>query len=132
LDEDFTTSMLKVKPRLKTNFDPSYAHRAAVKATERVETDAVRKAVREIGDVLYKKLGFQLRLFKEFSHLTHLDVITCEQIQYAFQQLGHSFDISDVQRCVLFVKPDADLNAIVYVDFFKSLVAAYHDLSETR
>merc|ERR1712187_90416 len=117
-------------PPLITNFDGNYAGRAAVKATERLETDAVRKAVREIGDVLYKKLGFQLRLFKEFGHMTHLNVVTCEQIQYAFQQLGHSFDIADVQRCVLFVAPDADLNAIPYVDFFKALQSAYHDLSE--
>merc|ERR1711976_650116 len=58
LDEDFTTAMLKVKPALKPQFDQGYAQRAAIKATERVETDAVRKAVREIGDVLYKKLGF--------------------------------------------------------------------------
>merc|ERR1719277_1216892 len=49
LEEDFTTSMLKTKPALKTHFDPGYAGRATVKATERLETDAVRKAVREIG-----------------------------------------------------------------------------------
>merc|ERR1712014_252652 len=112
--------------------DVDYASRAVRKSAERQETDAVRKAVREIGDVLYKKLGFQARLFKEFAHLTHLNVVTCAQIQYAFQQLGSSFDIADVQRAVLFVQPHADLNAIPYVHFFKSLQSAYHDLSEIR
>merc|ERR1712014_390302 len=112
--------------------DVDYASRAVRKSAERQETDAVRKAVHEIGDVLYKKLGFQARLFKEFGHMTHLNVVTCEQIQYAFQQLGHSFDITDVQRCVLFVAPDADLNASPYVNFFKALQSAYHDLSEIR
>jgi Ca2+-binding EF-hand superfamily protein len=132
LDEDYTDSMLKCKPPLETHQDPNYAVRASVKSTERVETDAVRKAVREIGDVMYKKVNFQFRLFREFAHLTHLSVVSCEQIQYAFQQLGHSFDIADVQRCVLYVTPEANLDAIPYVDFFQSLQASYHDLANVR
>jgi hypothetical protein len=132
LDEDYTNSMLKTKPPLEAQHDSNYAVRASVKSTERVETDAVRKAVREIGDVMYKKVGFQFRLFREFAHQTHLNYVSCEQIQYAFQQLGHSFDISDIQRCVLFVEPEANLDAIAYVSFFQSLNAAYHDVSAVR
>jgi hypothetical protein len=132
LDEDYTTSMLKTKNHLDTEFDHEYAQRAVMRSEERSETDAVRRAVREIGDVLYKRVGFQQRLYKEFGHLTHLGVVTTQQIQYAFSQLGQSFDHKDVERCVLFVMPDADLNAIPYVDFFKALHSAYNDLSECR
>eukprot|EP00401_Gymnodinium_catenatum_P036698 CAMPEP_0117501572 /NCGR_PEP_ID=MMETSP0784-20121206/23369_1 /TAXON_ID=39447 /ORGANISM="" /LENGTH=749 /DNA_ID=CAMNT_0005296833 /DNA_START=115 /DNA_END=2364 /DNA_ORIENTATION=+ len=133
LDEDYTTSMLKTKPHLQHDrFDQQYAERTMLKHHERFETDAVRKAVREVGDVLYKHVGFQKRLFREFAHMTHLPIVTSEQIQYAFQQLGHSFDIADIQRTVAFIMPDAELNAINYVEFFKALQAAYHDLSAVR
>jgi Ca2+-binding EF-hand superfamily protein len=132
LDEDYTTEMMKLKPPLQPAFDRDYAEKAVMKKTERGETTSVRNAVRAIGDVLYKRVGMMTRLFKEFSYLTHLPTVSCEQIQYALLQLGHSFDIEDVQRAVLFITPDADLNCIVYVDFFKALQSAYHDLSCIR
>eukprot|EP00929_Paragymnodinium_shiwhaense_P075596 TRINITY_DN3866_c0_g1_i1.p1 TRINITY_DN3866_c0_g1~~TRINITY_DN3866_c0_g1_i1.p1 ORF type:complete len:749 (+),score=212.69 TRINITY_DN3866_c0_g1_i1:118-2364(+) len=132
LDEDYTNSMLKTKPRMDGQFDSRYANKAIDRASERYETDAVRKAVREIGDVLYKRVGFQNRLFKEFQHLTHLSTVTCEQIQYAFAQLGHSFDLGDIQRTVLFIMPNANFEAIPYVDFFKALDSCFHDLSAIR
>merc|ERR1719281_370256 len=115
---------MKTKPPLEKVKDESYHAKAQMKSTERLETDAIRKAVREIGDVMYKKVGFEFRLFREFAHLTHLSKISCEQMQYAFQQLGHSFDIVDIQRCVLFIDPQANLDAIPYVNFFKALNAA--------
>ena len=39
----------------KDTHDHAYAERAMVKTAERAETTQVRKAVRELGDVLYKK-----------------------------------------------------------------------------
>merc|ERR1712232_431624 len=132
LDEDYTSSMMKTKPPLEQVQDPTYAAKATMKSTERVETDAVRKAVKEIGDVLYKKVGVEFRLYREFGHITHQNQISTEHMQYAFQQLGHSFDISDIVRCAMYVDPEANLDAINYVDFFKSLKAAYHDLSMSR
>ena len=39
----------------KDSHDHAYAERAMVKTAERAETTQVRKAVRELGDVLYKK-----------------------------------------------------------------------------
>ena len=39
----------------KDSHDHGYAERAMVKTAERAETTQVRKAVRELGDVLYKK-----------------------------------------------------------------------------
>jgi len=132
LDEDWTTTMLKTKPPLEDGYDASYGSRAVRKSAERLETDSVRKAVRELGDVVYKRMGFQQRLFKEFSHLTHLSTVTVEQIQYALAQLGQSFDVADVTRAVLYIMPKADLRAIPYVEYFRALNAAFHDLSCCR
>eukprot|EP00929_Paragymnodinium_shiwhaense_P075599 TRINITY_DN3866_c0_g4_i1.p1 TRINITY_DN3866_c0_g4~~TRINITY_DN3866_c0_g4_i1.p1 ORF type:complete len:745 (+),score=213.71 TRINITY_DN3866_c0_g4_i1:102-2336(+) len=132
LDEDYTKSMLKTKPPLEGDFDPVYGERAMRKSAERLETDQVRKAVRELGDVVYKRMGFQQRLFKEFSHLTHLSTVTVDQIQYALAQLGQSFDVADVTRAVLYIMPQASLQAIPYVEFFRALNSAFHDLANVR
>merc|ERR1711907_894264 len=46
LDEDCTCEMMKVKPPIDPRTDSEYNMRAAQKASERAETDKVRKAVR--------------------------------------------------------------------------------------
>merc|ERR1711937_1115107 len=51
LDEDCTCEMMKVKSPIDPRPDPAYNERAALKGLERAETDKVRKAVRDIGDV---------------------------------------------------------------------------------
>jgi len=132
LDADYTTSMMATKPALKEHHDQAYAERAMMKSAERLETSQVRKAVKELGDVLYKKQGFLTRVFKEIKHLTHEDVVTCEQIQSALEQVGHPFHIEDIQRAVLYVMPDADLDAVCYLDLFKAIVASFHDISASR
>jgi Ca2+-binding EF-hand superfamily protein len=132
LDEDYTMSMLASKPALDTTHDPEYAGRAAQKSAERAETEKVRKAVREIGDVFYKHTGVMQKMIKEFTHMTHMNYVTCEQIHGALQQIGHDFQVDDVQRCIRFVIPEADMDRIDYVFFVKSLVACYHDLSACR
>merc|ERR1719305_799037 len=80
LDEDCTCEMMKVKPPIDARPDPAYNERAAVKAQERAETDKVRKAVRDIGDVFYKHVGMMQKMFKEFTHMTHQNYVSCEQI----------------------------------------------------
>jgi hypothetical protein len=132
LDEDYTQSMLKTKNSLDTEFDPEYAQRAKVKSLERAETEKVRKAMRQIGDSLYKFPGVIHRMTKELQHLTHLPVVTSEQMQYAFKQIGHSFQLEDVQRAVLYIYPHGDLNEIPYKDFFQAVVSSFHDLSAPR
>lgn len=132
LDEDYTAGMLVTKPALRPGFDEQYAERALAKTAERDETLQVRKAARELGDVIYKKHGFLTRIFKELKHITYQDYVSCEQIQHALAQLGHPFELEDVQRAVLFALPDADLSAVKYLDLFKSLLATFHDLSGTR
>merc|ERR1711907_878717 len=123
---------MKMKPAIDARSDPDYNVRAALKAQERSETEKVRKAVRAIGDVFYKHVGMMQKIFKEFTHMTHQNFVTCEQIHAALLKIGFAFDAEDVQRCVLFVIPDCDLDQIDYVHFIQSLVACYHDLCSIR
>jgi Ca2+-binding EF-hand superfamily protein len=132
LDEDATCEMMKMKPAIDPRSDSEYNVRAALKAQERTETDKVRKAAREIGDVFYKHVGTMQKLFKEFTHMTHQNHVSYDQIHAALLKIGYAFDLEDIQRCVLFVVPDTDLEKIDYVHFCQSLVACYHDLSAVR
>jgi Ca2+-binding EF-hand superfamily protein len=132
LDEDYTTEMLKTKPALKGGYDQDYQMRALNKIAERTETADVRKAVRQIGDILYKRQGMSTKIFKELGHLTHEDTVTCEQIQYALKQCGNTVELDDVVRTVLFVLPDCDLQKVPYVELFKALVASFHDTFASR
>jgi DNA mismatch repair ATPase MutS len=132
LDEDCTCEMMKVKPGIDARSDPAYNERATLKGNERAETEKVRKAVRAIGDVFYKHVGTQQKMFKEFSHMTHQNFVSVEQVHVALLKIGFAFDAEDVQRCVLFVIPDADLDKIDYVHFCQSLVACFHDLCAIR
>merc|ERR1712193_72412 len=132
LDEDCTNEMLKSKPAIDNRSDPAYNERAALKAHERAETDKVRKAVRDIGDVFYKHVGTMQKMFKEFTHMTHQKFVTVEQIHAALLKIGFAFDCEDVERCVLFVIPDCDLDKIDYVHFCQSIASCYHDLCAVR
>jgi len=132
LDEDYTTSMMKTKPGLKQEADEDYARNAATKAQEREETEQVRKAVRAISDVVYKQGQTSYKLKKEFAHMTHENTVTCHQIKKALSNIGKTFSLEEVQRAVLFTMPDVDLNKINYVEFLKSMVAIYHDMSHVR
>merc|ERR1712093_355343 len=123
---------MKVKPGIDASGDAEYNARAAQKSIERTETEKVRKAVREIGDVFYKHIGMMQKIFKEFTHMTHQNFVTCEQIHAALLKIGFAFDCEDVERCVLFVIPDCDLEKIDYVHFCQSIVACYHDLCAIR
>lgn len=91
LEEDYSAEMMRTKPQMTTEFDPRYADRAMTKADHRRETEAVRKAIREVGDLLYTRSNMQNRLLKEFSHITHTKEVTAEQIVFAFEKLGRTF-----------------------------------------
>lgn len=132
LDEDCTNEMLKAKPPLDTRPDAEYNQRAALKADERAETEKVRKAVRDIQDVFYKHVGTMQKIFKEFTHMTHQNFVSVAQVHAALLKIGYAFDLEDVQRCILFVVPDCDLEKIDYVHFCQSLIACYHDLCAIR
>jgi len=132
LDEDYTTGMMKMKPGLKAEFDEGYASNAAIKTEERAETDQVRKAVRAISDVVYKQGQTAYKLKKEFAHMTHENTVTAHQIKKALSNIGKTFSLQEVQRCILFALPDADLNKVNYVDFLKSMNAIYNDMCRVR
>lgn len=132
LDEDYTNSMLKTKPPLDQTTDANYDERCKRKLVERGETAEVRKSVRAVGDAIYQRQNVLYRLFREFKHLTHEDHVTCEQIQHALLQIGHTFDIADIHRVVLYIFPDADLNSVPYRELFKGVVATFHDTPTER
>merc|ERR1719160_601632 len=132
LDEDCTCEMMKSKTPIDPRPDQAYNERAESKAKERAETDKVRKAVRAIGDVFYKHVGTTQKIFKEFTHMTHHNAVSVEQIHAALLKIGFAFDVEDVQRCVLYVIPDADLDKIDYVHFCQSLVSCFHDMCAIR
>mmetsp|Transcript_13860 Transcript_13860/g.25470 ORF Transcript_13860/g.25470 Transcript_13860/m.25470 type:complete len:748 (+) Transcript_13860:71-2314(+) len=132
LDEDWHESMLKTKPELDKNYDATYAEKATQKAMDRKETERVRKAVREMGDAVYKHHHILPKLMKEFEHMTHLPVVTAEQIRTAFERVGQTFQPEDVTRTVLFLFPNADLQKIGYRDFLRALMSSFHDFSAGR
>lgn len=132
LAEDFTTTMLKTKPHLDANYDAEYAEKVLNKTVDREETRAVRKAVRELGDMVYQKHGIQQRLFREFERMTHVGLVTDAQIKQGLQSVGITFKLEDVDRVILFLFPDADLKSVPYIGFFKTLICSHHDLSMVR
>merc|ERR1719316_1873054 len=123
---------MPAKAQMSQQFDANYMDRAKEKIFERAETEKIRRAVRIIGDVMYKHTSTMQKLFKEFTHMTHEQTVNCEQIHAALLKIGYTFEIADVQRCILFVVPDADMERIDYVHFVKSLIACYHDLCANR
>lgn len=132
LDEDYTTDMLKTKPHVQTAPDAEYAERVIGKSIDREETDKVRKAVRELGDIVYKRHGVVHRLMKEFQKMTHGNTVSNIQIKKALSAIGVTVKLEDIDRVILFLDPDADLGSVVYNVFFKSLMSSFHDISGVR
>lgn len=132
LDEDYTTEMLKTKPPLDTELDADYVERASAKSVDRQETLEVRRAVRELGDRVYQRHSILHKLFKEFEKMTHEHTVTNLQIKTALTSVGITFKLEDIDRVILFVSPGGDLKQVRYVDFFKGLMASFHDMSAVR
>lgn len=132
LDEDYTMNMLECKPGIDLTSDRAYAERALMKTEERDETNKVRKAMRELGEIVYKHPGTLQRVLKEFTHMTHKNTVNSAQVLKAFTELGHGILLADVERCILFLFPDADLSCIDYVEFVKALRTSYHDVTAIR
>jgi len=132
LDEDYPATVMKPRKALAPEEDQEYARKAEMKTQERAETDQVRRAVRAMSDVIYKQGQTGHKLMKEFSHMTHEPVVTDKQIKKAMSNIGKTFTLEEVQRTVLFVMPEVDLEKINYVEFLKSMVAIYHDMCRIR
>jgi hypothetical protein len=132
LEEDYTNEMLKTKPCLDETPDPEYAERAYAKTADRAETTEIRRALRELGDNVYQRHGVLPRLFKEFQKVTHENFVTNLQIKTALSNIGISFKLEDIDRCILHMYPNGDLSKVVYVHFFKSLITSHHDFNKVR
>merc|ERR1719330_672661 len=112
--------------------DMAYAERARYRTAERGETQAVRKALRAMGDIISKRENMVMKILKEFKHLTHQEVVTLPQVKQALENTGHSMELEDIERATLHVMPDVDLNAIPYVRLFQAFKTSFHDVSSTR
>jgi len=117
---------------LKQENDDNYTINAAMKTEERAETEQVRRAVRAMSDVVYKQGQTQHKLMKEFAHMTHEHTVTCAQIKKAMSNIGKTFSLEEVQRTVLFVMPNVDLDKVPYVGFLNAMKAIYHDMCAIR
>jgi hypothetical protein len=132
LDEDYTTDMLKTKPGVQTAHDQDYADRVLGKSIDREETNKVRIAVRQLGDVVYQRHGTVQKLFKEFQKMTHGNTVSNVQIKKALSAIGVTIKLEDIDRVILFLDPNADLRSVVYVNFFKTIMSSFHDINGTR
>jgi hypothetical protein len=132
LDQDYSNEMMQMKPQMEPEARPEYGDLARARCDERAESEAVRRAVRIIGECLYKNPYLTKKLIKEFEHMSHDGFVTCAQLHLGFQQVGYTFDPEDMRRCVLFVMPDVNLNRIKVVDFPKAVLACFHDLNKVR
>jgi len=132
LDEDFPVGMLKMKAPVDPNCDDNYADRAHYKVVERQETAAVRKACRMLGDIVFKRESMMMKILKEFRHLTHEETVNIQQIHQALLQTGNIMEVEDIERAVVHIFPQVDLNAIPYVELFKHIRTSFHDFSSNR
>jgi len=131
-ERDYTQSMLEPRKGLEKGATEVYESRAASKEEERAETERVRKAVRDIGDIIYRHTQVRARLMKEFGQITHKPTVSVQQIQAALSSLGFGVDLDDVIRAVLYTQPAADLTQVYYIDFLKALDTTFHDNSNPR
>ena len=95
----------------------------------RDESEKIRMAVREIGDVLYQRAGLDKRLIQALGAVALNRRVTSEQIRAVFKELGHFFDQADIDRCVLFILQGTSLQQVNYVQWIQSLVASYQELA---
>merc|ERR1719231_1512260 len=97
--------MMKTKPHLQKNIDVHYAQRATAKSVDRQETAEIRRAVRELSDMVYQRHGILHKLFKEFEKMTHLHEVTNVQIKQGLGACGITFKLEDIDRVILYLNP---------------------------
>lgn len=132
IDPDYSTEMVKTKPVLESGFDTEYAQKAIAKSKGGEEIAQVRRAARNLGDMIHKRHGVLNKLFKEFDKMSSQHTVSNEQIQKALDSKGMEVKLEDIDRVILYMYPDADLEAVPYIGFFKEVIASYHDLSSIR
>eukprot|EP00921_Rhytidocystis_pertsovi_P016000 GHVQ01025307.1.p1 GENE.GHVQ01025307.1~~GHVQ01025307.1.p1 ORF type:complete len:786 (-),score=103.06 GHVQ01025307.1:159-2516(-) len=134
LDQDFSSEMLatKAKPPLDREEDEAYDSLVGEKAVQLKEAEAMRKAVRNIQRVFYQHARLVSKLIKEFVRMTPKKFVNSRQIQSAMQNIGHTFPIEDVERCIAFLMPKTDFETIDYVLFVQGLTITYYNLPADR
>merc|ERR1712078_738636 len=107
--------MMSTKPAMEPDSNPQYTERAKDKVLHREETEKVRRAVREIGDAMYKHSGMAQKLAKELAHTTHRSIVTLQQLHEACDRIGYTFELEDLRRCIVYIMgPEVDMSGIDY------------------
>lgn len=119
LDKDYTEGMLRPRTPLRVEPDPAFQQRAIEKVQERAETERVRRAVREVGGVIYQHFGVTTKVMKELCRMSHLPVVSKEAIRSALLRCGFAFEVEDIERAILFVMPHADVENVDYFEFLQ-------------
>eukprot|EP00398_MALV-I-01_sp_L67-1_P000499 gene498-179_t len=132
LERDYRESMMAPEDHFNTISSPEYAEKTIAQAADRKETERVRKAVRNVGDVFFKKDRMTNRVMKELSAVNYRPKVSQEEIQEALGRLGHNFPLEDIARCVLHVMPGTPLDQIDTFSFCKSMECSYNDFANSR
>jgi len=130
LDPDYESA--RATAQMSAVVSEDYKARVHAKTLQRSEVEKVRRAAQEVTEAFYKKIGLSTKLMKEFSAMTHGKTVTVEMVHAALLRLGQSFDLEDIERCVMFLMPGVDCAAIPYMELLQALNCVYHDLCHVR
>jgi len=134
LDKDWSSEMLHTHTKfpVRTTPDEQYADKVQQSTADLKEAQKTRSAVRQIQSVFYAHNKTLTKLLKEFVMMTTKKHVTSQQVQQAMKNIGYEFPLDDVERCITFVQPQADLTQIDYVTFLQGLSVSFHDLPANR
>ena len=108
-----------------------YKTKVLASLSSRTETEKIRRAVREVGDCIYKRYGFDKKLIFDLGAVAVNHKVTSEQVRAALMRMGNCFDQSDIDRvCIYVLQPVVvDLKKIDYVELVQAIMATFHDVT---
>eukprot|EP00922_Rhytidocystis_sp_ex-Travisia-forbesii_P014643 GHVS01021866.1.p1 GENE.GHVS01021866.1~~GHVS01021866.1.p1 ORF type:complete len:176 (-),score=24.71 GHVS01021866.1:475-1002(-) len=130
LDSDCSAEMLRRQAGgqpLNTPTDLEYDKVVDKRAEDLKEEDAMRLAVRNIQRVFHQQTRLVTKLMKEFVRITPKKFVTSEQIKDTISNIGHEFSLADIERCVTFLIPNADMTQIDYVKFVQGMSVTHYN-----
>ena len=125
----FDESVLKGTPA--NQVPREYKAKVLSSLRARTETEKIRRAVREVGDCIYKRYGFDKKLISDLGTVAVNHKVTSEQVRAVLMRTGNCFDQSDIDRvCIYVLKPQiVDLRKIDYVELVQAIMATFHDVT---
>jgi len=115
-----------------------YAQQAAIKTVDRNETEKVRKACKDIGQVLYTRPNLEFRLREDLRHVLRTTrLVTPTELKTSFKKVGIDIDLIDFERCFQYLMRESDCGdeqilKVDYNKFFAEMKCSYYDLAHPR